>query len=184
MRLLCTIPLGRPVTNLVYTQRRVDSRPLKSSGVMTLCGEPWWCRWPWRPWFGCMVGTIMVGNRHLYGHNWSTYAGHVMQVQVDCGYNRPEGWLVSVDGLDLSWWRGSADLVCAGLRSTLLAHCPLLTPAAQLTLSSGCCVKSLFWRIEGSQIDFVELLYFCELRARAFWSQNKGMVWLGSFRQI
>ena len=92
-----------------------------------------------------------------------------------------KGWLVSVDGLDLSWWRGSADLVCAGLRSTLLAHCPLLTPAAQLTLSSGCCVKSLFWRIEGSQIDFEGLLYFCELRARAFWSQNKGMVWLGGF---
>ena len=126
----------------------------------------------------------LLGIVHLYGHNWSTYAGHVTQVQVDCGYNRPEGWLVSVDGLDLSWWRGSADLVCAGLRSTLLAHCPLLTPAAQLTLSSGCSVKSLFWRIEGSQIDFEGLLYFCELRARAFWSQNKGMVWLGSFRQI
>ena len=157
MRLLCTIPLGRPVTNLVYTQRRVDSRPLKSSGVMTLCGEPWWCRWPCRPWFGCMVGTII--GVHLYGHYWSkTYAGHVMQIQIDYGYDGYEGWLASVDGLDLSWWRGSVDLVCAGLRSTLLAHCPLLTPAAQLTLSSGCCVKSLFGRIEMSQINFEVLL--------------------------
>ena len=156
MRLQYTIPLGRPVTNLVYTQMSVDSRPLKSSGVMTLCGEPWWCRWPCRPWFGWNY------------HSWESFIymvitdQHTLDMWCRCRWIRDiidlKGWLVSVDGLDLSWWRGSADLVCAGLRSTLLAHCPLLTPAAQLTLSSGCCVKSLFGRIEMSQINFEVLL--------------------------
>ena len=47
---------------LVNKPRGVDARPLKNSGVTTLCSKPWWLRWSCQPWFGCIVGTIIVGN--------------------------------------------------------------------------------------------------------------------------
>ena len=79
----------------------------------------------------------LLGIVHLYAHNWSTYAGHVTQVQVDCGYNRPEGVVGECGRLGLELVTRQCG---SGLRRTAV-----YSPSSLPLTYASCSTDFVFW---------------------------------------